>query len=207
MFKRTIETKEALKELVGTPSSLAVHKVIDHLDEHCKAFIARAPFLVIATSDKSGHCDASPRGDEPGFVSVLDQKHLLIPERRGNKRLDSLYNILENQHIGLIFLIPGFRETLRVNGKATIVTDEEFLSPLAVSNAVPVVGIGVEVEECYLHCGKAMIRSNLWNPSSWSSNEHLPRAGEILAAHASRNTQSAIEMEERLAEGYTRGLY
>ena len=94
MFKRTIETKEALKELVGTPSSLAVHKVIDHLDEHCKAFIARAPFLVIATSDKSGHCDASPRGDEPGFVSVLDQKHLLIPERRGNKRLASFFLFL-----------------------------------------------------------------------------------------------------------------
>ncbi|PQD95712.1 phosphohydrolase [Pradoshia eiseniae] len=205
MFNRTIHTREALQELVGTPSNLAVHKVIDSLDRHCEDFIAKSPLLLLATADKSGSCDVSPRGDQPGFVSILNQKHLLIPERRGNKRIDSLYNILENPHVGLIFLIPGLRETLRVNGKASIVTDEELLAPLAVSNTIPLAGIGVEVEECFLHCGKAMIRSNLWNPAAWLLDQELPRAAEILAAHAKITTQT--EIETSLNEGYRKRLY
>ncbi|WP_455663125.1 pyridoxamine 5'-phosphate oxidase family protein [Pradoshia sp.] len=207
MFERTIQTKEALQELLGTPSPLAIHKVIKGLDRHCKAFIAQSPFLLLATADKAGSCDVSPRGDEPGFVSVLDQNHLLIPERRGNKRLDSLYNILENPHIGLIFLIPGLRETLRVNGKASIITDEALLAPLAVSGSIPSVGVGVEVEECFIHCGKAMIRSNIWNPSSWIPDEQLPRAGEILADHARKTAQTKQEIEASLHEGYAKRLY
>lgn len=207
MFKRIVQTKEALQELLGTPSPLAIHKVIEGLDRHCETFIAQSPCLLLATADKSGNCDVSPRGDQPGFVSVLDRKHLLIPERRGNKRFDSLYNILENPHIGMIFLIPGLRETLRVNGKAAIIMDEDLLAPLAVSGKTPAVGIGVEVEECFIHCGKAMIRSNLWNPSSWIPDEQLPRAAEILAAHAKKTAQTEQEIETGLNEAYTKRIY
>ena len=207
MFNQTIHTREALQALIGQPSTLAVHKVIDSLDRHCEDFIAKSPFLLIATADKAGRCDVSPRGDHPGFVSILNHKHLLIPERRGNKRIDSLYNILENPHVGLVFLIPGLRETLRINGKASIVTDEELLRPLAVSNTIPLAGIGVEVEECFIHCGKAMVRSNLWNPSAWPHDKELPKAAEILAAHANIPAQTEKEIETNLIEGYRKRLY
>lgn len=207
MFKNVIQTREALQDLMGKPSSLAVNKVIDCLDEHCKTFIAKSPFIVLATSNKAGNADASPRGDQPGFVSVLDQKHLLIPERMGNKRLDSLYNLLENPQVGILFLIPGSRETLRINGKASIVTDQELLYPLAASNSIPSVGIGVKVEECFLHCGKAIIRSNLWEPSSWLALDDMPKAGEILAAHAKAAEKTKEEIEVSLEESYIKRLY
>src|SRR5205814_4961602 len=129
------------------------------LDEQCRAFIARSPFLLLATSGASGRCDVSPKGDPPGFVVVLDEHRLAIPDRLGNKRLDGMRNILENPHVGLIFLIPGREETLRVNGRASIVRDVELLTRLAAQGKLPQLAIAVETEEVFFHCPKAFRRS------------------------------------------------
>ena len=155
---------DELEGLIGSPSELAVKKRLDQLDEHMKTFIAESPFLLLGTVDRRGRCDVSPRGDGFGLARVLDPKTLVIPERRGNRRADSLRNILETGRVGLLFLIPGKGETLRVNGRACVIRDEEVLAPLAVEGKLPLVGIAVEVEECFLQCAKAMIRSKLWEP-------------------------------------------
>ncbi|MDR6123868.1 PPOX class probable FMN-dependent enzyme [Bacillus sp. SLBN-46] len=206
-FKNKITTKDELRNLMGTPSERAQKKVINHLDIHCKNFISMSPFLVMSTANKSGHCDVSPRGDQPGFVLVLNDKQLIIPERPGNKRVDSMNNILENPFVGLQFLIPGLGETLRVNGKACIVTDEDLLEKMAVNGKAPLVGIGVEVEECFIHCAKALIRSGLWKPESWLDKKSLPRAAKILADHTNIKGITVDEVEASLHEGYEQRLY
>jgi uncharacterized protein len=154
-----------------------------------------------------GFCDASPRGVIPGFVLVLDEKRLIIPERRGNKRIDSMRNILSNPRIGLLFLIPGMGETLRVNGKACLVKDEALLKQMEVKEKNPLIGIGVEVEECFTHCAKAFKRSKLWEPISWANKETLPSASKIMAAHANIPGTTADSIEKRLKEGYVKRLY
>jgi PPOX class probable FMN-dependent enzyme len=128
IFRDIVETEDELRSIIGEPSKLANRKVISHLDKNCRDFIERSPFLVISTADQSGFCDTSPRGDMPGFVLVLDEKRLIIPERPGNKRIDSMRNILSNPRIGLLFFIPAMGETLRVNGKAFLVKDERLLN-------------------------------------------------------------------------------
>ncbi|RWR03995.1 pyridoxamine 5'-phosphate oxidase family protein [Siminovitchia fortis] len=183
-FSQTIETEEGLRTIIGFPSKLVKNKVITYLDPHCSDFISKSPFLVISTADESGCCDASPRGDKPGFVHVLDEKHLIIPERPGNRRIDSMRNILSNPGVGLLFIIPGMEETLRINGKATLVKDEGLLEKMKIKDRKPLLGIGVEVEECFIHCAKAFKRSNLWEPNSWPDNETLPSASKILSAHS-----------------------
>ena len=162
---------------------------------------------MMSTSDKEGHCDVSPRGDVPGFVLTLDEKRLIIPERPGNKRADSMLNILSNPHVGLVFLIPGLGETLRINGTACLVQEEELLNKMAVNGKTPLLGIGVEVEECYIHCAKAFRRSGLWNPESWDAKESLPAVAKILVDHAKLKNVSSESMAERLEEGYTKRLY
>src|SRR5512134_3452917 len=148
-------TSEAdLRALMGHPSELAVRKDIGRLDEHCRAFIARSPFVLVATADARGRCDVSPKGDAPGFVLVLDARHLAIPDRPGNKRFDGMRNILENPHVGLIFLVPGREETLRVNGRATVTRDPALLARLEAAGKRPSLAIGVEVEEVFMHCAK-----------------------------------------------------
>jgi len=159
MFKNLVTSEQELRDMFGFPSDRAVLKEQSVLDEHSRAFIARSPFLLMATSNSAGRCDVSPKGDAPGFVLVVDDTHLVIPDRPGNKRFDGLRNLLENPHVGLIFIVPGREETLRVNGRACIVKDEAVLAPLAVKGKQPPLGIGVEVEECYLHCAKAFKRS------------------------------------------------
>jgi uncharacterized protein len=138
---------------------------------------------------------------------VLDEKHLVIPERTGNKRVDSLRNILSNPRIGLLFLIPGLGETLRVNGKACLVKDDELLEQMAVKGQKPLIGIGVEVEECFIHCAKAFKRSRLWEPDSWANKEILPSAAKMLFEHAKLPGTTAEKINERLQEGYTKRLY
>jgi len=206
-FKNTIETEEELRSIIGFPSELVIRKVITDLDHHCYDFISKSPFLVISTSDNLGFCDVSPRGDMPGFVRVLDNKHLIIPERPGNKRIDSMRNILLNPKVGLLFFIPGLGETLRVNGKACLVKDDELLEKMAVKGQKPIVGIGVEVEECFIHCAKAFKRSKLWEPSSWANKETLPSAAKILFEHAKIPNSSVDIIAERLQESYTKRLY
>src|SRR5207248_8769326 len=176
-----VEDLEALRELYGPPSDRAVKKQLSRFDEHCRAFIARSPFLVIASSDPSGRCDASPKGDAPGFVKVLDDATLLIPDRLGNNRVDTIGNLLSSPGVGLIFFVPGIRETLRVNGRARITTDPALLEPLAVNGKVPRSGILISAEEVYFHCGKALIRSDLWNPDKHVKRSDFPSLGRILA--------------------------
>ncbi|MCB2054104.1 MAG: pyridoxamine 5'-phosphate oxidase family protein [Geminicoccaceae bacterium] len=171
----------ALRERYGQPSERAVKKELDRLDRHCRHFIARSPFLVMATAGADGRCDASPKGDGPGFVQVVDDVTLLIPDRLGNNRVDGMENILSNPHVGLIFFLPGVRETLRINGRAEIVVEEAVLTPMAVQGKPPTAAIRVAVEEVFMHCGKALIRSRLWDPATQIERGDFPSLGQIIA--------------------------
>lgn len=207
MFEIAIKSEEELRSIIGTPSELVKNKVITHLDHHCIDFISKSPFIVLSTSDNNGYCDASPRGDQPGFVQVLNEKQLIIPERPGNKKIDSLTNILSNPKIGLLFFIPGLGETLRINGYATIVKDEKLLMKMAVRGKTPLLGIGVEVEECFLHCAKAFKRSGLWEPNTWADKTELPTPAKILLEHAKLPNSSVESIQKRLEDGYKNRLY
>jgi PPOX class probable FMN-dependent enzyme len=200
-----IEDPERLREIYGAPSERSLKKQLSHFDRHCRAFIARSPFLVIASSDPSGRCDASPKGDAPGFVQVLDDETLLIPDRLGNNRVDTIGNLLERPGIGLIFFVPGLNETLRVNGRAQVTTDPPLLAPLAVNDKVPRSGILVSAEEIYFHCGKALIRSDLWNSEKQLRRSEFPSLGRILAEQIGG---ISVEESERLTtESYQTRLY
>ena len=208
-FKRLVTSESELRELLGYPSERAVLKEQAALDEHSRAFIARSPFLVLATSNAVGQCDVSPKGDAPGFVLVLDDRHLVIPDRPGNRRLDGLRNLLDNPHVGMLFIVPGREETLRVNGRACIVKDEEVLDRLAVMGKRPIVAIGVEVEECYLHCPKAFKRSGLWDTEHWDDPAALPSMARALWTQISKvkPLDMSIEEYERDSESRLKQLY
>ncbi|KON90000.1 phosphohydrolase [Sporosarcina globispora] len=203
----TREEFESFREEIGTPSARAASKVITFIDEHCIDFISKSPFLTMSTSDSDGKCDVSPRGDFPGFVTVLDEQHLFIPERKGNKRMDSAHNIIINPNIGLLFFIPGLGETLRINGKAYICRDPELLARSQVNGRAPLFGILVEADECFIHCAKAFIRSGLWNQESWLAKETLPSAPAMLAAHANLPNDTFEQVAKDLQEGYKNRLY
>lgn len=206
-FREVIQDETQLNELFGEPSRLVQNKTIHHIDEHCRDYIAKAPFLVLSTANAEGNCDASPRGDAPGFVHVLDDRHLVIPERPGNKRMDSLRNILANPHVGLIFIIPTLQETLRINGQACIIRDQEILEKMEVNGKVPTVGIGVQVEECYVHCAKAFMRSGLWQPEKWPEKETVPNMAKVLAAHVNLPDVTVKDVSTGLQDSYTNRLY
>lgn len=200
-----IENPAQLRELYGAPSERSLKKQLARLDSHCRAFIARSPFLVIASTDPSGRCDASPKGDAPGFVHVIDDATLLIPDRLGNNRIDTIANLLACPGVGLIFFVPGINETLRINGRARITTDAALLEPLAVNGKVPRSGILVTAEEIYFHCGKALIRSDLWNQEKHLRRSEFPSLGRILADQIGG---ISVEESERLtAESYKTRLY
>jgi PPOX class probable FMN-dependent enzyme len=203
--KPPVRTAEDLRGHFGKVSPLAEKKVLHRLDKFCRDFIALSPFLVLATSDGKGNADASPRGDGPGFVAVLDDKTVLIPDRRGNNRVDSFANVLASPGVGLIFFVPGITETLRVNGKADITQDVGLLAPLAVQGITPTIGLKVHVDEVYFHCGKALIRSKLWSPEAQVERKSFPSLGRIIAEQT-----AAIEVdaaEKALEEGYRTRLY
>jgi len=200
-----VQDIETLREIYGPPGERSLKKQLTRLDMHCRAFIARSPFLVIASSDPSGRCDASPKGDGPGFVRVVDDKTLLIPDRLGNNRVDTIGNLLARPGVGLIFFVPGLNETLRVNGRAQVTTDPALLDPLAVNGKVPRSGILVTAEEVYFHCGKALIRSDLWNPEKQLRRSEFPSLGRILADQI--GGISAEESERLTAESYRTRLY
>lgn len=206
-FREVITEESQLRELLGEPGRLVQNKTINHLDEHCRDYIAKAPFLILSTADVDGNCDASPRGDAPGFVHVLDDRHLVIPERPGNKRMDSLRNVLENPHVGLIFIIPALEETLRINGRACVIRDPEVLEKMAVNGKVPAVGIAVQVEECYVHCAKAFMRSGLWNPEKWPPKESIPNMSQVLADHVKLPDVTAKDVASSLEDSYKNRLY
>ena len=186
-----VTSTAGLKKHYGEPSSRAVNKQLDALDEHCRHFIAHSPFLVMGTSDADGRVDVSPKGDPAGFVSVLDAQRLLVPDRPGNNRLDSLGNLLENPRVGLIFFIPGINETLRVNGRASICEDPALLQPLAVRGKIPKTAVLVLVEEAYLHCPKALVRSGLWDAQRQVKPGTIPSMAKMLSDQI-----EGLELEE-----------
>ncbi|MBM7554359.1 pyridoxamine 5'-phosphate oxidase family protein [Thalassobacillus pellis] len=206
-IKQTITTPEELYALQGEPGRLAIHKVIDHIDTSAQHFISLSPFLVLATSDSNGNGDSSPRGDAPGFVYIWTKKHLLIPELPGNKRMDSLLNILNNPAVGLLFMIPGLEETLRVNGTAVLTKDPDLLDKVKSKGKTPKLAIAVEVRECYVHCAKALKRSQLWDPESWLPQEMKPSPAKMMATHATLSDMDENDVQKDLDESYTNRLY
>lgn len=205
MSDHVIRTIEDLYERYKQPSERVKQKQLDRLDVHCRNFIAHAPFLVLGTNGGDGTADASPRGDAPGFVRVVDDTTLLLPDRPGNNRLDSLQNIVRNPAVGLLFMIPGFKETLRVNGNAEITTDPALLAENAVGGKLPLSIIRINVTAAYLHCGKALIRSHLWDPASFIDSKSLPTAGKMFADQM--GGLDADELDAYLKEGYKTTLY
>ena len=191
-----IRSEGQLRDLYGAPSERAVRKQMATLDTHCRTFIAHSPFLVLGTAGADGSLDVSPKGDAPGFVAVLDERTLLLPDRPGNNRLDGLRNLVENPHVGLIFFIPGVQETLRVNGRGRITTDEALLAPLAVQGRLPRTGLVLAVEEVYLHCAKALIRSQLWDPARQVERSTLPSMGRMLADQIGMDLAESERMTE-----------
>lgn len=193
-FREVVTTEKHFRSVMGSPSALVTRKELKELDSHAREFIGRSPFLLIGTSGADGAMDMSPKGDPPGFVHVLDDKTLAIPERLGNQRADTFVNLVANDHIGLIFFIPGKQETLRVSGRAIIVRDLAIRQPMAVGDRVPEFAIVVEVQQMFFHCAKCMIRSNLWKPASWPPLSGLPSLAQTMVS-AGRLRQSVEEMQ------------
>ena len=200
----SVRSYSELRDVYKPPAPRAVQKVLDHLDVHCRNFIALSPLCVLSSANALGQADASPRGDPPGFVKVLDNKTLLLPDRPGNNQVDSFQNIVENPGVGLLFFVPGMNETLRVKGKAEIVTDDDELESMTVKGRPPVSGLRITVEEAFLHCGRALIRSRLWDPDVQIGRSDYPTYGQVLAdqiagADAKENDDSEDEANrERL---------
>jgi uncharacterized protein len=175
-----IRSVEALRSLYREPSERAVRKQLDRLDAHCRRFVSLSPFLVIASADADGRVDASPRGGDPGFVKVFDDRTVLIPDSPGNNRLDSLQNLISRPGVGLLFMVPGVDETLRINGRATLRMDEALIGLCANERRRAPLVIAVEVKEAYLHCAKALMRSKLWHSDAQQDRSVLPSMGQML---------------------------
>lgn len=197
-----VQTADEVRGLFGEVRELSANKIIDHIDAHCRAWIERSPFVVISTIDRNGRMDVSPKGDPPGFVKVLDEKTLAIPDRLGNQRADSFLNIIDNPRIGLMFIIPRRGEVVRVSGSAQIVRDPPLLQSMAVDGRVPLLATLVRVEEAFYHCSKAMIRSRMWTPDNWPDIDGIPTYAQALIDHGklSRSlsyVQDVIDRNER----------
>lgn len=205
-FRQPITTIDELRAIIAPPREAALRKQISALDEHCRDFIARSPFVFLATASAAGDCDVSPKGDAPGFVHVLDDHTLVIPDRRGNQRLDSMQNIIENPHIGLIFIIPGVEWTLRVNGRAQLVRDDNIREDLAGQGVVPELAIAVEVEEAFLHCPKCFLRAKLWDTEEWMPREDHPSFAAILKAQT-KYDEVPVEAIARALAADEKNLY
>ncbi|MGI9323909.1 MAG: pyridoxamine 5'-phosphate oxidase family protein [Pseudomonadales bacterium] len=185
-LKTRVTSLSDLAALYGTPSQRSLDKEIDYVSDHYRAFIEKSPFVLLATVGEGG-MDCSPRGDAPGFVEVYDPKTLLLPDRKGNNRVDTLSNIVERRSIALLFLIPGVGETLRVNGQADVLTDPQLLERFAMDGKIPRSVVCVQVDRVYFQCQKALARSGLWLQESQIDRSELPSAGEILQALSSES--------------------
>jgi hypothetical protein len=205
MKEQIIGSLTALESHYGAPGDLALRKELTALDPHCRHFIELSPFIVIATASASGAADASPRGDAPGFVQIVDDRQLLIPDRPGNNRVDSLRNLVENPNIGLLFFIPGMNETLRLNGTAVLTTDPEILAKMAVNGKPPRSALLVTIDQVFLQCAKALVRSKLWNPESRIERETFPTLGQIIADQV-KGVDSAVA-DERIEISMKTRLY
>jgi len=206
-FTHPLTSEAELGDLLGAPSELSVRKQLAALDHHCRAFIAMSPFVLIGTCDPKGRCDVSPRGDAPGFVLALDTQTLVIPDRPGNRRVDTLRNIVQTGAVGLLFMIPGVEETLRVNGRAWVVRDPDLLARTAARGKQPLLAIGVAVDECFLQCAKALKRSQLWNAAGWPERAALPSLAQMLLDQAQLPDTTLADLECLVAESYANRLY
>lgn len=194
-FDEVISTRQRLREFINEPSRNVNNKVIDHIDDICRRFIAASPFVVLATRGGNDVLDLSPKGDPAGFVHVLDDKTLIIPERLGNNRVDSLENLLITPDAGLIFLIPGHGDTLRVSGRAQVVLDAALQDALSVKGKAPKLLISLTVERAYLHCPKSIMRSNLWKPDDWPDRSDVPSLAEAMILHGRIDDRTVSEMQ------------
>ena len=199
-----INSVEALRALYREPGEKSLRKQLDRLDHHCRRFVSLSPFLVIASTDADGRVDASPRGGDPGFVKVLDDRTVLIPDSPGNNRLDSLQNLIGRAGVGLLFMIPGVDETLRINGRATLRTDEALLALCTNERRRPPLVIAVEVKEVYLHCAKALMRSKLWDAGAKLERSALPSMGQMLKDQI--GAQGEPESNEAMRARYEKDL-
>jgi uncharacterized protein len=199
-----ITTQDALRALHRAPKERTLRKQLDHLDRHCRRFVQLSPFVVVATADAQGWIDASPRGGDPGFVEVADDRTLLLPDRPGNNRLDSLTNLTERPEVGLLFMIPGVDETLRVNGAAELRTDPETTARFQAGSRPPAIVLRISVREAYLHCAKALMRSRLWLPDSRVDRTQLPTMGQMLR---DQTGSGPVETQTAMVARYRTELY
>lgn len=199
-----LESEAELRGCYEPPNDVVQRKILARLDQHARAFIALSPFVVLASHGPDG-ADASPRGDAPGFVQVLDDTTLLLPDRRGNNLIDSLRNVVAAPDVGLLFLVPGINETLRVNGTARIITDTDRLAPLSAQGKLPTSALEVSVREVFFHCGKAMIRSKLWQAESQVPRQAFPSLGRVIADQIAGVDAEAAE--QNIEEAYKSRLY
>jgi PPOX class probable FMN-dependent enzyme len=195
-FEGALQRVEQLREHYDAPMERTLRKDIGRIDDLCRRLIAAAPMLFVATFSEDGQCDVSPRGGPPGFVTVLDDEHLAIPDATGNRRLDTLENVVATGRAGLVFVIPGRDTTLRVNGRAAVSADPELLGRIAAVGKPPRTAIVVETEEVYAHCPKAFVRSKLWDPSTWPDRDTLPTSAEVALAHQ-RNPELTLEQVQQ----------
>lgn len=209
MAGRSIRTPSELRELMAAPGDVVLRKVIDHVDGLAARFLEMCPFVVVASADADGHMDLSPKGDPPGFVQVLGPRTLAIPERPGNHRADTFLNVLANPHVGLICLVPGMDETLRIAGRGVLSTDPELLASMEVRGHRPVIALVITVEELFIHCGKAPKRARLWNPDARIARGTYPSMGEVMHAHGRLDDVEVTreQMHERALHDYLENVY
>jgi uncharacterized protein len=200
-----ITTADELRALLGTPTAAAAGKERDALDDLHRQWLAASPFCLVATSGADGSCDVSPKGDPPGFTLVLDDRTIALPERAGNRRADGFHNILRNPHVGLVYLLPGRGDTLRINGRARLVRDADLLDRMVEKGHRPLLAMVVEVEQVFFHCAKAFLRSQLWEPGSWRPDAVPSRAR--IAHRQERAGEDLADIERYYAETYAAGLY
>ncbi|WP_370319875.1 pyridoxamine 5'-phosphate oxidase family protein [Oricola sp.] len=205
-----VTSEEELRSLFPPTHEVALKKCQDRLDHHARDFMARSPFLCIGTQSPDGSADVSPRGDPRGFVHVLDDRTLAIPDRPGNNRLDTQSNIIANPSVGLLFMVPGFDETLRINGKARITRDPDLLASMAMKGRAPTIAIVVAIEEVFLHCAKAFRRSGLWDPDQLQNRDEMPSLSKMILDQTTGAPQDADEMnriDAALEEEYAKSMY
>jgi PPOX class probable FMN-dependent enzyme len=205
-----ITDEESLRSLFHATHPLAAQKCLPALDKHAQEFIRRSPFICVGTQSAEGKADVSPRGDPVGFVKILDQNTLAIPDRPGNNRLDTLVNILANPSVGLLFIIPGFDDTLRVNGQASLVTDPDILETMSVEGRVPKLAILLRVREVFMHCAKAFRRSHLWEPEHFQDRNEMPSLAKIVLDQTTGAPSDEAEMrklDDELEDDYKKTMY
>ena len=205
-----ITDEHSLRTLFHPTHPLAAQKCLPTLDKHAQDFIRRSPFICVGTQGPDGKADVSPRGDPVGFVKILDERTLAIPDRPGNNRLDTLVNILANPNVGLLFIIPGFDDTLRVNGQASLVTDPAILEAMSVDGRVPKLAVLLRVQEVFMHCAKAFRRSHLWDPAHFQDRSEMPSLSKIVLDQTTGAPSDAAEMrrlDDELEDDYRKSMY